>query len=498
LLGLASCGGSGSGDSGEPLEPPEPPSISFNPAEANFTSDRAQPTVTSRLRLTLRNTAVSELFISGDYTKRAITQVDVELLDTTAIPLIIHHRPASTLFNGTYTDQVTFNACLDQACSRPLEGSPLDITITYTVTGTDPVTGETGPLPDSEAALPVHSRVALSHDVRDAEYSRSLDRIVMAATYPGNALYVYDVMTGTEASMPLAQQPTSVSISPDGLTAAVGHESLVSIVDLAQVGQPNAADPLLLNVSATVFDIVLDGRGRVHAIPDTPDQRDNIHTIDISTGTELLSNLTPGLMFGHTYGRLHPSGSHMFVGNQFVSPANIDKWDVTGASAEWINNASFDMVYSGACGNIWFNESGARVYSQCGHVFDTDGPQNMYLPQFGRLILSGPELTQDAYTIAWMDQFAARNEIALIETNAFWCNFPVFGITCYHRFGIFDSDLLTRHTIHALTPVTVNGTLHAQHGLFVFYKSDGTSKFLLSRLDAMSDPDTEYYLSVLE
>jgi hypothetical protein len=367
------------------------------------------------------------------------------------------------------------------------------------VTGTDPVTGETGPPPDQEAVLPVTSRVALSHDVRDAEYSRSLDRIVMAATYPANALYIYDVATGTEQSVPLTEQPTSVSISPDGLTAAVGHDALVSIVDVAQVGQQNASDPLLLNVSRKVFDIVLDGRSRVHYIPDT-DQRANIHTIDIATNTEQLSEPSSPLtrVYGQTYARLHPSGDYLFVGDPLVSPASMDKWDITGPAAEYVTKASFDSSYIGACGEVWFNESGSQVYSQCGQVFGPDSPQNVHLPFVGRLGLSGPESTNDAYTIAWMDQFEARNEIALIESNAAWCNKPEFRVTCYPRFGIFDSDLLTRHTIHSIGPIRVNGTDHAQHALFVFYKSDGSSKFLLSRLDAMSNPDTEYYLSVLE
>lgn len=476
---------------------PAPPSISLDSA-TSFTTNRASPVSSTQFQLTLHNTTTTGLVLFGDYTQRAITQVDVDLSGPTTVPLIIHYRPPKTLFNGTYTDKLTLHACRDQACNQPLVGSPLAITLTYTVTGTDPVTGETGPPPDPEAtALPVQSRVALSHDVRDAEYSRSLDRIVMAATYPGNALYIYDVTTGTEESVPLSKPPTSVSISPDGLKAAVGHDVLISIVDLAQVGQAGAPDPVLLNVSAEVFDIVLDGHGRVHVIPDTPDEQDDIRTIDIATATEQLSNFH-GPTFGHTYARLHPSGSDLFVGNQFVSPSSIDKWDVTGAAARWINHASFDMVFARGCGNVWFNESGSHVYSQCGHLFAPDGPQNMNLPPIGRLDLSGPELTTDAYTIAWMDQFAARSEIALIEANAHWCNFPTFGIPCYHRFGIFDSDLLTRHTIHALAPIEVNGTVHSQHGLFVFYKSDGASKFLLTRLDAMSNPDAEYYLSVLE
>lgn len=498
---LGACGGSGSGDSGGPggSEPPGSPSITFNPADANFTTDRAGVTVPSLLRLTLHNATTSEVFISGSYTQVAIMTIQVGAPDTDRFPLVINHRPAKTLYNGTYTDKVTVNACLDQACTRPLDGSPLDITISFTVTGTDPGTGETGPPPDPEAsALTVQSRVTLPHDVRDAEYSRSLDRIVMAATYPDNALYVYDVATGTEESVALTRPPAAVSVSPDGLTAAVGHDGFVSIVNLAQVGQATAEEPLLLGVSAAVFDIALDNQSRVHFIPDIDEElRANIHTIDIATGTEQLSSPLDRV-FGRTFLRFHQTANHLFVGDPLISPAEIGRWDITDQAAVYVNSASFDMVYVGACGDIWFNEAGSRLYSQCGHAFESDGPENMDLLQVGRFGLSGPGLGTDSYTINWLDHYAARNEITLIESDAFWCKAPEFAIVCYSRLGVFDSELFTRQAIHAFAPVDVNGTLHAQRGLFVFYQSDGRRKFLLTRLDAMSDPDNEYYLSVLE
>lgn len=500
-LALAACGGGGSGsnDPGQPQLPAGPPSISIDSSEISFTRDRgAVPGGRRTPELRLHNTTTAGLVLFGDYTQRVITDVAVDLSGSTTVPLHISVRPPETLFNGTYTDQLTLHACLDQACNQPLEGSPLVLTLTYTVTGTDPVTGDMGPPADPDAApLAVQSRVALTHDVRDAEYSRSFERIVMAATYPANALYIYDAATGTEQSVPLSKPPTAVTISPDGLTAAVGHDGLISIVDLAQVGQVGAHAPLLLNTSVKIFDLVLDGHGHVQVIPDNFDEQEEIHTIDIATNTEQVSGYD-GLTFGSTYARLHPSGNTMFVGNQFVSPSHIERWDVTGAAAQWNGQSSFDMAYSRACGNLWFDESGSHVYSQCGPVLPADSPTNVDSGPIGRLELSGPELTADHYTIAWLDQLAARNEIALIEANASWCALPIFGVACYHRLGIVDSNDFTRQSLHALAPITVTGQIYGQRGLFVFYKSDGSSKFLLSRLDAISDPDNEYYLSVLE
>jgi hypothetical protein len=100
--------------------------------------------------------------------------------------------------------------------------------------------------------------------------------------------------------------------------------------------------------------------------------------------------------------------------------------------------------------------------------------------------------------IVWLDHHAARNEIALIDAHPIWCNLPEFGNPCYPRFATFDSELLARLSIHSIAPIEIDGTPHIQRGLFVFYKSDGASQVLLSRLDTMSDLGRAYYLSMLE
>lgn len=440
----------------------------------------------------LQNVTTSELYISGSFTQGAIMTVEVELLDTDRIPLIINHRPPGTLFNGTYSDRVIFHACLDQACNRPLAGSPLSITITYTVTG------EPDLAPDPEASpLPVLSRVSLPHDVQDAEYSRSLDRVVMTATYPGNALYVYDPATDTEASVALAAEPTAVSVSPDGLSVAVGHRGSISVVDLLRVGQPQSPAPLQLATTLNAFDVVLDGRGRAHVIPEPEGigASVDLHTIEIETASE---TYTTGIGAGQAYARLQPIGGHLFT--SYLEGGQVEKWDITGVTADWINSASMECSSSNSygCGKVWFDEPGARVYSQSGRIIGTDGPQNLNLPHLGNLTLSGSEAADDLTTIVWLEHFAARDEIAAIEDQPIWCNLPSFNRPCYPRFGTFDSELLTRRSIRSIAPIELDGTPHIQRGLFVFYRTDGASKIMLSRLDTMSDPNRAFYLSVLE
>jgi hypothetical protein len=489
---LAACGGGG-GDS-PPVTTPPQPSITFGVVPATFTRDRAASSILSNVFIDVHNATSTTLRITGSYSKVGVTSVTLTTSDPTTIMLGIVLRPPATIYNGTYHDQLKLNVCLDQACTQPLAGSPMTIPITYTVAGTDPVTGATGPLPDTGAApfVPA-SRAVLAHDVIDAEYDRSLDRIVMVGSYPANRLYVYDGATGAEKSVALANVPTAVSVSPDGLKAAVGHVGKVSVVDLTTAGQPAAQPPSQVTVSGTVFDLVLDGQNRVHYLPFTLDS-EYLHTVDLATGVDHFEN-TVAAVQGPGYLRLHPSGSFVFLGDANLSPGQIAKWDITGAAAHNVNRGSFDHL--GGCGNLWISDAGDRVYSQCGYVLGTDGPLSTGLPLLGQMVLSGPPAAPSGNLIEWMDQWSPTHEIALVQDNASACDLPEFGVACYSRVALFDSNTLQQLSVAALAPQDVNGTLHAQRGQFVFYKADGSRKYLLSYLDAMDSPQGAYYLSVM-
>ena len=67
-------------------------------------------------------------------------------------------------------------------------------------------------------APPVHS---LGLHVIAADYSKALDRMIIVSAEP-NQLNIYDPVSRANTAVPLLLLPTSVSVSPDGLHAAVG------------------------------------------------------------------------------------------------------------------------------------------------------------------------------------------------------------------------------------------------------------------------------------
>ncbi len=108
-----------------------------------------------------------------------------------------------------------------------------------------------------------------------AEYSTALDRLIMVSSDP-NTLHIYDPVSNAEQAVSLAQTPLALSISPDGLHAAVGHDGLVTYVDLA-----NRSVIRTFNVAPTVKSLVLSDSW-IYVMPTL---LGNSFSIDLSSGS---------------------------------------------------------------------------------------------------------------------------------------------------------------------------------------------------------------------
>lgn len=379
---------------------------------------------------------------------------------------------------GVFTDTVTVKVCYESTCRREVPGSPFSVGTRYEVTlPVDPVA----------TPLPLVSRVALAHNVIDARYSRALNRVVMLASFPANAVYSYDVASGVERSRALDRLPRALSLSPDGLTAAIGHDYLVNVVDVASIGQAGAPAIRPLPVSADVSDLVLDGRGHVHFFPRT-DQWVDVRSIDVATGTETLGS---GFLHSGERARLHPSGTWIYSVSRGISPDDITRWDISTGVAR----REFDSRYHGdypMCGELWSDVAGTRLYTSCGHAFSAGLQQADDIGHLGKLAISTD------WRIVAADHSGARGEVAAIEVDAFNCNINPGQAACFHHLGLFDAQSFAQRAMYSLGRITVTGRSYEHRGVFVFYTADGAGKILLGRLEGMPDPAAEYYLSVLQ
>ncbi len=378
----------------------------------------------------------------------------------------------SQLGQGTYTDQVTITVCADSNCTAPLSGSPLFLNVSYTVTS---------------PALAVTSQVGLSHDVIDAKYSRALDAIVMVSSYPTNALYLYDIATQTEYAQPLNKLPTVVTVGPTGLDAAVGHDALITYVNLSTLKQATPPAPVQLNVTAPVFDLVLDGHGNVHAVP-TVDQWVYFHSVNIATNVETVG--TSGLLYAGSHAKLQPGSTYIYTADNGLEPSSMQKWDVSSGSAVYLYEM-FGATYS-VCGNLWFSDDTVTIYTPCGNVFRAAATQAQDMAYSGQLALM-----QSLYgnQLVSVDESTAGKEILGVEESLFNCGPNGTPADCQTNVAIYDSTYLGLNALYSLPNVALAGQSYPQRGLFVFHSADGTQRFLISMLYGEPNPATQYYIS---
>lgn len=492
VAGLSACGGGGGDAPATPTTPsspppvtppsPEPPAatLSFDKPNVTASASRADDQPQAQLRMTVRNMPAEGVWVGRQFTKNGVESVDLSNDGATAT-FTVRFKRAGAVGPGTYADTLFLRVCYDEGCTR-IVGTITPISITYTVT-----------LPSLGAAPPYESRAALPHDVIDSEFSQALNAIVMVSANPRSALYVYDVATGTERELVLNKVPRSVSIAPDGLTAAVGHDALITHVLLSSVGQASPTVKLL-NVSADILDVVL-ANGFVYALPRV-DQWVQMHSVNIATNTDTAGN---GLLRAGALGRAVPSGQYLYAADNGLSPSDFTKWDLRSGVALPLGDSPYHGDYP-ICGDIWPSEDGTRLYTPCGATFrsTTDPTTDMrYAGSFDLQAIAGGA-SRRALSIS---QSAEKKELMVVDAAGYYAgncgSTAAYDPDCASRLRFYDSDFLQLTADYTLPPLTIGAQTYPQKGLQVFHDGSGDGRYLISRALGITDPASGYYVTRL-
>ena len=316
--------------------------------------------------------------------------------------------------------------------------------------------------PFAESQSPI---TPLNHRAIDAEYSKQLDRIVTVSTTPQNQLHIVNPLTGGSVSVDLPLAPTCVSVGPDGLFAAVGHNGWISYVNLST--------PLLLQslpVTADVLDIILAGNGWVYAFP-RRDQWTRIKCVNLESGKETSS--VGNSIYAGTVARLHPSGAAMYG---VIS--DIEKYDISEGTAVVLYDSPYHGDYE-MCGNLWISEDGSRVFTRCGNVFRSSEIPTEDISYNGSLT--------DIRQIGDLSHSAAANKVLAIPGNIY--GQPAIRDT---EVWIYDYSFLSLESKIKLPPFSVNGRSYLSHGRFVFFNADGSRYSVIIQADTSSGLSLDY------
>jgi hypothetical protein len=343
-----------------------------------------------------------------------------------------------------------------------------DVTGSYSAQLTVTAGGPASPAVRSSVAVwPVVGR--LTHRVVDAAWSASLDRLVMVAADP-NALYIYDPRTSSEVSVPLSLAPSSVGLSGDGHFAAVGHTNGISYVDLQ-----GAAVSKVLPVAADIARVTLADNGFIYAFPRaTSSDRVHLLSVPLAGGTE---PVVTSALFGPTSARLRRSAGTLYLtsSNSF-SFASIEEYTVSNGLISLTTPSS--ALNASTCGDFWLSQDANRLLTRCGTVYRASSLASDDVSLSGSLAQS-PNF---GLTLHHLDDSTAAGEISAIASQDAQSNvFPAPDDRTVRRWAA--SGLTAKESL-LLPNTAVNGSTGFQwSGRFVFYRSDGSERYIVLQLD---------------
>ena len=284
----------------------------------------------------------------------------------------------------------------------------------------------------------------------DAEYSGALDRIVMVSAGP-NQLHIYNPATSSDTPVGLPAVPISLSVSPDGLYAAVGHNNLISYVNLSTATLQKTL-PVALNVTNLVL-----AADYIYILPNM--------SVQISTG--LIAN---ALSSSQTVfpGRLNQAENAIYSAEGQLFRRTVSGSTVGAPTRNSSNNYCFaaDM-------HILTD----RVYSFCTRALETGGGlrYSTYLPgrspgyELGPIVAMASHPTRGlaAIPLTGMGLHAAPAAVSDNEIYFYSAGFPS---VMQGKFVIPD--------------FVANSASYAAHGKWLFFDSAGVNLYAVSQADS--------------
>ena len=383
---------------------------------------------------------------------------------------IMHiHNQGNTTLDYAITSSTTFASLSSLSGQLSMLGNT-DITVTIDrenlLTETNPalyvsIDGNVDTVP-----LIIEKKLMLPNDVVDAEYAKATDLLVYVA---GDAtLNIYHPDTQEISAVALSYIPTCVSVSPDGTKAVVGHDSHVTYVDLLTETVLTVND-----VSCNALDIVLTNDGWAYVFP-TQDQWTTIRCINVTTPNALETEHTGHNIYAGTKAKLHPSGKYVYGADNNLSPSDIEKYNIQNGTAQYLYDSPYHGDYA-MNGDLWFEESGERLFTRAGTVFKTSEIQSLDMIYNGTITLEG-----NYRTVAWLDQLDLKNELYLVLQEDSWYNESIVPYVY-----VYNSDNLSYITKRKLEDYSVvDGeeiVFYEAKPYFVFARSNGTQLYVITK-----------------
>ena len=283
------------------------------------------------------------------------------------------------------------------------------------------------------------------------EYSEQLDRLVMIAGSP-NQLHIYNPANGTDAALALPSVPLSLSVSPDGLKAVVGHSSSLTLIDLSTTTIDKT-----LPISIVADDVTHTGSYVYVA---------GQKAVTISNGLETsFSNYSYGSSKGvYANGKVYYKTSGSSISSIAVPlPATPALVSETG--------------YYSYCGSRAFAAKDGKIIS-CSVVFAPVANKLEYYSQ----LASGPS---DASTSSFSHS-SVLNRVAAIQSSSY--SDPTYD----NQIQIYGGDYYDYKGGITVPTFTAGSKAYIGHGRFVTFSADSSKLYSVVQADATSGLNNDF------
>jgi hypothetical protein len=283
------------------------------------------------------------------------------------------------------------------------------------------------------------------------KYSRTTDKWIVISTNP-NALHIVNPSAATDVAVSLPATVKDVGVSPDGTQAAVLHEGVVSVVNLAN-GTLLHSWPT--DGSQTM--VVISNSGLLYLTGQTGGQwvTPGMTVLDGSTGATVQSYSSNGSFYGTTLGVYADLSNQIFVVSSGLSPSQTYSVALNPTSGQITGTSGSPYWGTYPMGSpMWLSSDESLLFTAAGTYFSTNG-----LTYVGTLGLTTPLLSVS-------DDTATAEAVALVENETA----PYSYIYTYpSSYQLYTGSLLFPQG--SLPLPTVAGV--QSYGLAMFHSSSG-------------------------
>jgi hypothetical protein len=332
---------------------------------------------------------------------------------------------------------------------------------------------------DAATVVSFHPMTPLAHRVVDAEYSRSLERIIAVADDP-DRLYLVDPESGAAQFVALPAAPTSVSVDLDGTTAAVGHAGKVSQLSLT--------DRTVLRTRAVdvdVGDVALAGNGYAYVVGPVHWYIDDLlRSLNWATGNQVIADGSYNAAGAAL--RLHPSGDRLYA----AGGAGLAAYDIRSGPPSFLREAAYEVKY-GVCFDMWMSDDALHIFTRCGTILRTSEAPEVDMTYAG-------SLTGVLY-IRHLDHSSTTDKVAVIP-DVEWTvdGDDVSENKTLRLYDVVDDAYVNFDRSVELTRFLVAGTAYQAYGRFAFLSADGTKVFVIVQADPAAGLANDYGITTYD